>query len=124
MPDQRKSSLVMIEGYVVPATGIVACAAGRAELTVVCIFGGMTRVAIPRCAFIDTVGVTGLTLNARVFPGQREGCIVVVERDIRPFGGFVTGAAACAKLTVVGILGGMTRVTVLGRAFEDAIRMT
>lgn len=124
MPNQREGGVVVIEGYIAPGAGVMARAAGCAELSAVGILGGMTRVTIGWSAFVDTVGVTSLTLNTCMFPGQREGGVVVVERHICPFGGFMAGTTACAELSIVGVLGGMTRVTVLGCPFENTIRMT
>ena len=49
--------------------------------------------------------------------GQWEASIVVVEANIRPFGGFMTRSAIRSKLTVVLILGSMTGITILWCAF-------
>lgn len=114
----------MIKGHIAPTTGIMTCATSCAKLTVMSILGGMTGITVRGCGLIDTIAMTCLTLNIRVFPGQWEGSIVMIERDIRPFGGFMTGTTACSKLSVVSILGSVTRVTILGRALEDTIAMT
>ena len=57
-------------------------------------------------------------------PGQREIRVVMVEGDIRPFGGFMAGGAIGTKLSVVFVLRGMTGITILGSALVNVVDMT
>lgn len=63
---ERKSGFGMVKGDVFPAAGVMAGFAGRAELAVMLIAGGMTGKTIFRRAFIGSIGMAGLALNIRV----------------------------------------------------------
>ena len=63
---ERESGFGMVEGHILPAAGVMAGFAGRAELAVVLIAGCMTGETIFRRAFIGSIGMAGLALNIRV----------------------------------------------------------
>lgn len=63
---QWEGSISMIEGYVLPAAGVMTGCAICAELTTMCVLGGMTGIAIFRSAFEYIVYVTSIALNVRM----------------------------------------------------------
>ena len=63
---QWEGCVVVIEGYILPAAWVMTGLACRAKLSVVCIPGSMAGVTICWCAFIHTVSMAGLALNADV----------------------------------------------------------
>lgn len=48
----------------------------------------------------------------------------MVEGHILPTAGVMATGASCTELSAVFIFGGMTGVTIFGRAFIDAVGMT
>ena len=60
---KREGCVVVVEGHVAPAAGVVAGTTIRTELSVVFVFGCMTRITILRGPFVNTVGMTCTTLN-------------------------------------------------------------
>ena len=66
---EREAGLIMIEGYVCPAAGVMAACAGGSELSLVLIFTGMARETILGRTLEFSIRVTGTTLQAGVLPG-------------------------------------------------------
>lgn len=84
---------------------------------------GMTGKAILRCAFVP-IGMTGRTLHVGMSPCQRKCRVVVIEGCLTPRCGLMTRTTICAKLTVVGIPGGMTGIAILRCTFVDTVPVT
>jgi hypothetical protein len=84
---------------------------------------GVAGNAIPGCALIDTVTMTGCALNFRMAAVQREASSAMIEMDILPGCRLMTISAIRAELSTVRILRGMARITVGGRAFIHSIGM-
>ena len=63
---QGESCFAMIEGYILPAAGVMAGTTVSAELSIVVVFGGMTGITICRCALVNAIGMTSGTLHANV----------------------------------------------------------
>ena len=117
LPNQRKSRIVVIEGRVAPAAGNMAGSAIRSKLSAMRVFGRVTRVAILRCTFIDTVSMARCAGEIRVLARQGKSRLAVVKSRIRPIAGLMAGRTICAELTAMCIPGRMTRVTILWHAF-------
>ena len=66
---EREAGLIMIEGYVCPAAGVMAVRAGSSKLSVVFIVTGMACETILGRALERSIRVTGTTLQAGVPPG-------------------------------------------------------
>lgn len=100
-PHQREGGLAMIEGHILPAGCIMARGTYRSELSVVCILGSMTGIAIRGCALEHAIRVTDHTLNVLVLPSQWEGSPVVIEGHVFPAAGLVAGTTIRTELTAV-----------------------
>lgn len=73
----------MIELDILPRSRLMTTGAVRAELSVMCIFRGMTGITIRRCTFI-TIRMAIDTCNSAVTALQRETRPAVVEVNILP----------------------------------------
>ena len=73
----------------------------------------MTRITICRRAFEYIVDMTLLALNTGMFTFQFESRKVVVKGGFFPIGWSVAGAAVRSKSALVGILRGVTGITIL-----------
>lgn len=83
----------------------------------------MTTITVCRRALVNVVYVTGGALHVFVLTRQREAGYTVIEMYILPGTGVVTGSAVGAELSVVGIVRGMTAITIGWRAFVFTIDM-
>jgi hypothetical protein len=96
----------------------------RAILAVVVIILGMARITIRWRAFENVIGVALCALHADVRAGQREIGFRVVEGGRFPGSGAVTGTAIPAILSLVGILGCVTGITIRRGTFENIVDVT
>lgn len=120
---KRKAGAVVIEIYVRPAGWFVTRTAVGAELTVVFVVASMTGVTIRGRPFEHAVGMTFLTLHARMRANEREARAVVVKGGVLPTTRVVASRTDRAKLPVVGIVSGVTGDALLRRPLVNAVRM-
>jgi len=118
LPRQREISLCMIETHVLPGAGVMTVFTGGAELSIVGIFCGMAGVTIRGGPLINSVIMAGGTSYCFMAIDKLEVCGVVIEIYIFPGAGVMTAGAICAELTVVGVFGSMTGITVCWRMYK------
>jgi len=94
------------------------------ELAVMHIITGMACVTIGGCAFVGPILMAFLAGNIDMFPGQFEGCQVVIEQGRFPAHRGMTGRATCSETPGMRIIHSVTGKTITGCAFEDFILMT
>ena len=121
---KRESGVVVIEGHIAPAAGVMAGATVCAELTVVLILCGMAGITILWRSLIHAIHVTGTALNVCMFPRKRESGVIVIEGHVSPTAGVMAGTAVCAELTVVVVPVRVAGITIRGRTFIHSIHMT
>ena len=124
MPHERKRCVVVIEGHICPSAGDMTRGAIRSKLTVVLVSRGVACITGLGCALVYAVHMAGRTQHSRVQTSQRETCVIVIEGDIRPFGGLMTGRAVRSKLAVVYIFCGMAGIAGLWRSLVSIVHMT
>ena len=124
LAQKRESSIVVVEGHIAPPAGVMTGTTVRAELSVMLILRCVAGITIRRCTLENTVGMTGTALNRSMLTRKQESSIVVVEIDIRPFGGFMTRSTVRTELSVMFILRCMAGVTIFRRPFINIIHMT
>lgn len=113
----------MVESDVAPTIGVMARTAIGTELPVMLILRCVAGITIGRRTFIHAIDMACAALNVGMLPRERKTGVAVIETDIRPFDGFMTGTTIHAKLTVVFILCSMTGIAIFWRAFVDIIQM-
>ena len=85
---------------------------------------GMTRDTLTGRALIHSIRMALRTLSFCMFSNQRETGVAVIERGIAPTARVVTGSAVRTKPAVMGILIGVTSITVCRRTTIDTVLMT
>jgi hypothetical protein len=120
---QWERCFAVVNICILPTGCTMTLTAVRAELPVMFILRCMTGKTIPWCAFENIVNMTCRTRCRCMAARQGECRPAVVEANVLPAAGVMTGCAVRAKLPVVGILCGMTGKAVLRCAFVHAIHM-
>jgi len=111
---QRKIAAVVIEGGRIPARWCVTGTAIRAKAAVVFVILLMAGVTLSGRTLKDTVLVAILAVNSGMHPFQFEGRQVVIEGGVFPIIWRVTGAAICAKLTIMRVVCAVAGIAILG----------
>lgn len=122
---QWEACIGMIESCPTPTTGSMTGSTICAELAVVSVLGSMTSVAILRCAFENTVLMTGSTLGITVPSSQcKPGILGMIEGHIPPAARVMAGTTIRAELSVMGVPCSVTAITILRCTFENPVLMT
>ena len=122
-PVQMERELGMIHCCGLPAIGCMTGSAQGTKSAVMRIVFCMTRGAVHRRAFEDTIFMATLTGNRGMLPVKFERELRMIHLCQFPALGSVTGNAIRSKLTLVMIILCVTREAILRRAFEDAVLM-
>jgi hypothetical protein len=120
---QFKGGFVMIEVGGFPGTGDMALSAIVAKLALMGVIIFVAGTTVLGCAFIAAIDVAQCALHRNMRPGQREGELIVVNRDMLPVTGIVAGAAVLCELTVVFVILLVAGRAIQGCANEDAIEV-
>jgi hypothetical protein len=89
-----------------------------AQVTAMNIILCMTRIAIGRCPFEHIIWMAIDTGDEDVFSGQLKGNGIMVERRGQPASRAMAGCTARTQITLMGIILGMTGITILGGRFH------
>ena len=87
------------------------------------ILGRVTGSTFSGCAREYTIDMALRTGSIDMCPSQREGGLGMVESDIAPACGCMASRAVRPVLTVMLILRGMARITILWRALIDSVHV-
>ena len=96
----------------------MALIAQAAELSLMNVIFRVAGETILGCALKDIVNVAGRAIYKRVFPGEFEGCQIVVEIGLAPVIHRMALTAVLPETTFMGIILGMTGVTILWLRLE------
>ncbi len=121
LPCQRESRIAMIKGRATPAVRVMAGPTILAELSVMGIFVRVAGITGAGRALVDAIDVAGFASGIFVLPGQWEARVSVIEGCPAPAVRVMAGPTIPAELSVMGIIGGMTGITIRWRPFERAV---
>ncbi|HSF80369.1 MAG TPA: hypothetical protein VLA49_04015 [Anaerolineales bacterium] len=97
----------MIEIYLAPILGNMACGTVLRELTGMGVVLGMARLASLWCALVEAVYVAVNTCYGDMCAGERKSSQRVIESSIFPTLDGMAGSTVLAKLSIVGVILGM-----------------
>ena len=109
-----KREFAVIKAGAVPARSVVTSRTVGSELTVMLIILFMAGITIGGRAFEDVIDVALLAFHFGVPALQFEGGKVMVKSGFLPIRWIVAGTAIRAKLSVMGIVSGVTGSAILG----------
>ena len=123
-PGKRETGIAMVEGNIRPLRWLMTGTAIRAELTVVVILVSVAGIAIFWRTFVYIVRMAGFAGDIRMRSCQRETRIAMVEGRVLPLARVMTGGTDRAKLSVVGIIPGVTGNAIFWRSLIHTINVT
>lgn len=109
---KHKPGVVMIEGYVFPATWNMTLTTVLSKLTTVRIVCRMAGITTFRCASILAVCMAGLASDRRMLTQKRESGLAVIEIHISPPSGVMAFSTIFSKLSVMLVILLMTPKTI------------
>lgn len=113
----------MVERRRLPAIGGMASRAICPKLTVVLVILGMAGRAVLRCLGKQQVRMARATFHRDMFASQGKRNCRMVEGDLLPIVGDMTGRTSLAQFALVRVLFAMARETIFGGGLEQIIGM-